>query len=118
MIFPAWPCCCHKRLLCRVDGVERVVMRTALGCPEALGLWGCPMYRDGGRGAAASWFLRRVWCTQKALTNGYVKPGRQKTALGGSALWPRTQGPDVRREPRVDGATARSDNRDSSDVRL
>ena len=76
----------------RVDGVERVVMRTALGCPEALGLLGsCPMYRDGGRGgAAASRFLRRVWCTQKALTNGYVEPGRQKTALGAGAVCTRT----------------------------
>ena len=73
-------------------------MRTALGCPEALGLWGCPMYRDGGRGAAASWFLRRVWCTQQALTNGYVNQGvDEKTALGGLALWARTQ---ARRERR------------------
>ena len=75
-------------------------MRTALGCPEALGLLGsCPMYRDGGRGgAAASRFLRRVWCTQKALTNGYVNQGvDEKTALGGLALWARTQ---ARRERR------------------
>ena len=76
----------------RVDGVERVVMRTALGCPEALSLWGsCPMYRDSGRSAAASRFLRRVWCTRKALTNGYVNQGvDEKTALG-LALWARTQ---------------------------
>ena len=81
----------------RVDGVERVIMRTALGCPEALGLWGCPMYRYGGRGAAALRFLRRVWCTRKALTNGYVNQGvDEKTALG-LALWARTQ---ARRERR------------------
>ena len=74
-------------------------MRTALGCPEALGVWGsCPMYRDGGRDAAASRFLRRVWCTRKALTNGYVNQGvDEKTALGGLALWARTQ---ARRERR------------------
>ena len=61
-------------------------MRTALGCPEALGQLGsCPMYRDGGRGAAASRFLRRVWCTLKALMNGYVNQGVKRwrsAALG------------------------------------
>ena len=82
----------------RVDGVERVIMRTALGCPEALGLWGCPMYRYGGRGAAALRFLRRVWCTQKALTNGYVNQGAPKTGTRRPALWPRTQAvPDIRK---------------------
>ena len=55
------------------------------------------MYRDSGRGAAASRFLRWVWCTQKALTNGYVNQGvDEKTALG-LALWARTQ---ARRERR------------------
>ena len=50
------------------------------------------MYRDSGRSAAASQFLRRVWCTRKALTNGYVNQGvDEKTALGGLALWARTQ---------------------------
>ena len=48
-------------------------------------------------GAAASRFLRRVWCTRKALTNGYVNQGvDEKTALG-LALWARTQ---ARRERR------------------
>ena len=64
-------------------------MRTALGCPEALGLWGCPMYRYGGRGAAALRFLRRVWCTQKALTNEWAVNQGVK-ALGAGAVCTRT----------------------------
>ena len=47
------------------------------------------MYRDSGRSAAASRFLRRVWCTQKALTNEWAVNQGVK-ALGAGAVCTRT----------------------------
>ena len=76
------------------------------------------MYRDSGRSAAASQFLRRVWCTRKALTNGYVNQGVNGRRSAAPALWAPAfffsrKGPETRTE--VVGATARIDKRDSSD---
>ena len=68
-----------KRLLWRVDGVERVVMRTALGCPEANA---CGVLRDRDGGA---WYALRGfcggWCTQNADEWALTKDGARRSAL-------------------------------------